>query len=229
MRNLLSKGKQAIEALQLRSRAAGLWRDRAEPALRACAASRRLRRLVVAGVIAGVGGTGWLYVAIRRSAGVQPKKPADVIIVLGAGYERHVRLPKRVYRARLLYARDLYERGMAPHIIVTERSPAAEIAREYLVELGVPEEAVKLERRSATTWENLSGAHQTMRENEWRTAIIVTCGFHMYRSLKMCEELGIPPQGAATPYAHIEKSGYKRAKYTLRECGTYVAHVLTGK
>jgi uncharacterized SAM-binding protein YcdF (DUF218 family) len=160
---------------------------------------------------------------------VQPNRPADAIIVLGAGYEPHMRLPKRVYRARLLYARDLYEREMASHIIVTERSPAAEIAREYLVELGVPEETIKVESRSATTWENLSGAQAIMRQHEWRTAIIVTCGFHMFRSLKMCEELGIPAQGAATPYSHIEKIGYKRAKYTLRECGTYVAHVLTGK
>jgi uncharacterized SAM-binding protein YcdF (DUF218 family) len=176
-----------------------------------------------------VGGTGWLYVTIRRSAGVQPTKPADVIIVLGAGWERPLRLPKRVYRARLVYARELYERGLAPHIIVTEKSPAAEIAREYLIELGVPEEAVEFENHSTTTWENLAYAQDIMREHGWQSAIVVTCGFHMFRSLRMCEELGIPAQGAASPYAHIERSAYKRFRYTLRECGTYAAHVLTGK
>lgn len=229
MRKLLVSGIEALKSLRIGSRGAELWKTKAVPSLRACAGSRRVRRVLLAGVLAGAGGTGWLYVTIRRSAHVQPTRPADAIIVLGAGWERQVRLPKRVYRARLLYARDLYERGMAPNIIVTEQSPAAEIAREYLVTIGVPEEAIEFENRSTTTWENLSYAREVMRRHKWRTAIVVSCGFHMFRSLKMCEELGIPAQGAATPYTHIEKVGYKRVKYTLRECEMYIGHRFTGR
>ncbi len=229
MRKLLASSIEAIKGLQIGLRAAELWRGKVSPALRACAGSRRLRRLLLAGVLAGAAGMGWLYVAIRRSATVQPNRPADVIIVLGAGSHRAVGLPRRVYRARLLYARDLYERGMAPNIIVTEQSPAAEIARDYLVTIGVPEEAIRYENRSTTTWENLLYAREVMRDEGWRTAIVVSCGFHMLRSLKMCEELGISAQGGATPYGHIEKNGRKRVKYTLRECEMYVAHLLTGK
>jgi uncharacterized SAM-binding protein YcdF (DUF218 family) len=229
MRKLLARTGEALRGLRIGPRAARAWGDGIRPALRACARSRRLKRLLAAGLLGAAGGTGWLYVTIRRSAGVQPTRPADVIIVLGAGWEGTVRLPKRVYRARLLHARDLYERGMAPNIIVTERSPAAEIARDYLTDLEVPEDAIAIENRSATTRENLSYAQEIMRERGWETAIVVSCGFHMFRSLKMCEELGIPAQGAATPYSHIEKIGYKRVRYTLRECGTYVAHKLTGR
>ncbi len=226
---MLRRSQEALKALRLGPRAAEAWEGKVKPALGRCARSRRLKRVLAVGVLAAAGSMGWLYVTIRRAAAVQPTKPADAIIVLGAGSLRAVGLPRHVYRARLLYARDLYERGMAPNIIVTEQSPAAEIARDYLVKVGVPEEAVRFENRSTTTWENLSYARDVMRDEGWQTAIVVSCGFHMFRSLKMSEELGLSAQGAATPYSHIEKDSRKRIRFTLRECEMYLAHLLSGR
>ena len=226
---MLRRSQEALKGLRTRFCVAKAWRSRARPALRRCTRSRRLKRVLAVGVLAGAGSMGWLYVTIRRASTVQPTKPADAIIVLGAGSLRAVGLPRHVYRARLLYARDLYERGMAPNIIVTEQSPAAEIARDYLVKVGVPAEAIRFENRSTTTWENLLYAREVMREEAWRTAIVVSCGFHMFRSLKMSEELGLSAQGAATPYSHIEKDSRKRIRFTLRECEMYLAHLLSGR
>ena len=137
MRLTFREATDLARRLRLGSRAADCWRGTLRPTLATCVGSRRVRRLVATSLVVGGGGVGWLYATIRGSATTQPDRPADVIIVLGAGWEPSAGLPKRVYRARLLYARDLHERGLASHIIVTERAPAAEIARDYLVKIGI--------------------------------------------------------------------------------------------
>jgi uncharacterized SAM-binding protein YcdF (DUF218 family) len=196
----------------------------------ACRLLPRTRRgCVAAGLLLGcLGNAAWLYAVIRRGAHVQPTRPADAIIVLGAGWERPLRQPKLVYRNRLRYGQDLYERGLAEHIIVTEQSPAAEIACEYLVSRGVPEDAIRVEKRSTTTWENLRFAQEIMRANGWRTAIVVSDGFHLPRCLRMCDDLGLRAEGAATPYSTIEQRPYRRVKYTLREVGTWAIYGVRG-
>jgi uncharacterized SAM-binding protein YcdF (DUF218 family) len=169
-----------------------------------------------------------LYATIRQGAHAQPTRPADVILVLGAGSELPGPRPKPVYQSRLRYARDLWQRGFAPHVIVTERSPAAEAAREYLIGLGVPQDAVALENRSATTRENLAFARDLMRSHAWRGCIIVSDGFHLSRALRMSRDLGLDAQGAATPYSLIELLPVRRVKYTLREVPRYAAYLLVG-
>jgi uncharacterized SAM-binding protein YcdF (DUF218 family) len=167
-----------------------------------------------------------LYWTVRRGAHTQPREAADCIVVLGAGYERPTRQPTLTYRNRLRHGKDLYEQGLAKHIIVTELAPAGEIAREYLLSLGVPEDAVLYENRSRTTWQNLEFAQEVMREHGWTTAIIVSDGFHIHRSLMMCRDLGIPAQGAATPYSVIERVAYKRVRYSVREVPLLVAQAV---
>jgi uncharacterized SAM-binding protein YcdF (DUF218 family) len=170
-----------------------------------------------------------MYAAVRRTAHVQPTRRTDVIIVLGAGWERPTHLPTPTYRGRLKHALDLYGCGFADHIIVTELAPAAEIAREYLVSRGVPADAIRFENRSTTTWENLVFARGVMRANGWRSAIVVSDGFHLWRSLQMCQELGIEAQGAATPYSRIERTPRLRRRYSLAEVRKHVTHCLTGQ
>jgi len=187
------------------------------------------RGCVAAGVLLGFAGcAAALYATIRGSANVQPTHSADAIIVLGAGCEQPGPRPRPVYESRLLHARDLRERGLSDHIIVTEQSPAAEAAREYLVSLGVPEDAIEVENRSVTTWENLRFARDVMQRRGWRSAIVVSDGFHMSRAVRMCRDLGIEPQGAATPYSRIERRPGGRVKYTLREIGVYVVYLVRG-
>ncbi|MBM3474041.1 MAG: YdcF family protein [Armatimonadetes bacterium] len=188
------------------------------------------RGCVATGVLLGALGCGLaLYAVVRRGARAQPTRQADAIIVLGAGCEQPGPRPRPVYRNRLVYARDLWQRGMAPHIIVTEQSPAAEAAREYLLAIGVSEDAVELENRSTTTYENLALARDVMRANGWRRCIVVSDGFHLSRAVRMCRDLGLDPQGAATPYSLIEQRPGGRVKYTLREVGVYVIYLLTGR
>jgi uncharacterized SAM-binding protein YcdF (DUF218 family) len=160
---------------------------------------------------------------------MQPTHAADVIIVLGAGCELPGPVPRPVYRDRLLHARDLWQQGMAPHIIVTEQSPTAEAARDYLIGLGVAGEAIELENRSTTTLGNLAFAAEVMQRHGWRRCIVVSDGFHLARATRMCRDLGLEVQGAATPYSRIERFPGARAKYTLREVGVYAIYLLAGR
>lgn len=167
---------------------------------------------------------GALYVQVRRHAHDQPTHDADAIIVLGAGGGPS--RPSATYRARLDHALDLYKRGLAPKIIVTERTPGAEGARRYLLISGVPTEDVLMENRSTTTWENLRFAREVMVERGWNSAIISSCGFHLYRATRMAAELGIDAQGAAAPGSLIEAKPAARTKMTWLEVRKLFAHAI---
>jgi len=183
----------------------------------------------VAVVLAACLATVVLSVQIRRSSTLQPTERADVLIVLGAGVlATSPDMPGRCYRPRLDHARDLLGQGLAPRIIVTELSPGAEVARDYLLAQGVPDSAIVLENQSVNTWENLYYARGIMGREGWRTAIVVTCPFHLYRSMRIARDLGIPAQGAAAPNSPTEEFLYRKIKYTLRECVIYAKYRVAG-
>ena len=179
---------------------------------------------VLAGLIAGFGAV--LYVRIRQMDDLQPTHRADCIIVLGAGVRDGG--PGRCYRPRLEHARSLYRAGLAERVIVTELSPAAEVARDYLIQRGVPVEAIALEDRSRDTIENLAFSRKIMGERGWRTAIVVTCPFHIFRSRAIARDLGMDVQMAAAPNSPTERDLYRHVKYTLREVLAYPLYRLFG-
>ena len=190
--------------------------------------SLRRRALILLGVLLLAAGIAMSVVSacVRRAATAQPTRPADAIIVLGAGSSGGQ--PKPVYRARLDHGLTLFEAGLAPNIIVTEKAPAAQTAREYLIARGVPEHAVLLEDRSRTTSENLLYAEQVMQEHGCQTAIVVSCGSHLFRALRMSHDLGIAAQGAAAPGTPAERTALKRFKFTFSEARKYLTYRLLG-
>jgi len=175
---------------------------------------------VLLGALAGFSAV--LYVRIRDVDDLQPTRRADCIIVLGAGVRNGG--PGRCYRPRLNHAVSLYQNGLAPNIIVTELSPAAEVARDHLLRRGIPRSAIAMENRSRDTWENLSFSQEVMRERGWESAIVVTCPFHLYRSRAMARDLGIDVQMAAAPNSPTEDNLWKHVKYTLREVVAYALY-----
>lgn len=72
--------------------------------------------LFLALILAFLGWSCWVYVQIEDYAGLDQAAPSDAIAVLGAAeYDGQ---PSPVFRARLDHARELYNRGIAPLIIV---------------------------------------------------------------------------------------------------------------
>lgn len=120
---------------------------------------------------------------------------ADAIILLGGatrtpGYPRPT---AEVNEAgdRLLYAAWLYQNGAAPYIVVSGGAAAwsgpqglteAEIIAGLLNRMGVPDEALLLEKSSWNTYENAEESAAILEEHNIERAILVTSAIHMPRA-----------------------------------------------
>ena len=122
------------------------------------------------------------------------ENPADAIFVPGA------RIGGRALNLRLDMAYKLYSEGFASIIIVSggqgtdEPTTEAAFMAEYLIALGVPEEAILLETESVSTEENFAFSKIIMDENGIEDIIIVSNDYHCYRCGKIAQNNGIPYQ-----------------------------------
>ena len=109
---------------------------------------------------------------------------------------------------RIWHAARLYKQGLAPKIIVSGgRSPGmetrpdiqteAQIMRELLLDLGVPDSALILEDQSRTTREN---AEKTKSFVKNQSVALVTSAFHMPRSVKTFENAGLKVDAYPTDF-----------------------------
>lgn len=123
-----------------------------------------------------------------------PKK-SDTIIVLGCavwGSNPSPALYERIYTAA-----ELYKAGYAKKIIASggkgpdENISEAEAIRKQLIRLGVKEEDIAVEKASTNTYENLLFSKKIMQKDGYKTCIIVTNYFHIYRSKMITKDLKI--------------------------------------
>lgn len=121
----------------------------------------------------------------------------DAVIVLGAGVrgERVTRPLARRLDAAFYYWQqnpDAYivvTGGLGNRATITE----AEAMARYLVERGVPREAILLEELSTSTYENLTFAKEILDEHflgEFRV-VVITNDFHLYRGVQTARRVGL--------------------------------------
>jgi uncharacterized SAM-binding protein YcdF (DUF218 family) len=131
----------------------------------------------------------WLGLAALPSS-----SQADCIVVPGAAVRAN-RQPSDALRYRLEAALDLFEAGRAPWIVVTGGGEGnyaeAEVMAEWLLERGVPPDAVIVEDRAANTRESGRHVAHQMRERGLRSALIVTQWFHVARTRLCLEQEGV--------------------------------------
>ena len=135
----------------------------------------------------------------RAAAAQAPACCYDAIVVLGGGMTPaappFLMEPDLSDGAdRIWYAAQLYHRGVARRIIVSGGSfveqrggPAtseAEAMRRFLIDLGVPSEAIVSEGNSLNTLENIRNVRRMV--GDARVALI-TSAFHMPRALKIAQ------------------------------------------
>lgn len=106
-------------------------------------------------------------------------RQSDVIIVLGTDSKGY----------REAWAAELYQKGLAEKIImcgyeVGWKSSTADIMKRHAVHLGVPEDAILLDYgwNNQGTWDNAINALKLVKENNFRSAIVVTSNYHTRRS-----------------------------------------------
>lgn len=182
-----------------------------------------LRALVALALLALVH-TAVTYLRIRAQSLTDETRPASVIVVFGAA--EYAGRPSPVYRARLDHALALYQRGIAPVVIVTGgHGPdplysEGGVGRDYLKAHGVPEERLIAETQGENTVQSAARVAAIMRANGMRDCVAVSDGYHIFRIKRMLEHHGVTVYGAPRPQQRSSTRA-QRMKITLREVLSY--------
>jgi uncharacterized SAM-binding protein YcdF (DUF218 family) len=157
---------------------------------------------------------------------------ADAIVILGAAqYDGE---PSPVFAGRLDHAALLYEQGRADRVLVLgggqpgDRFTEAEAGRAYLVEKGVPVDAIILVPRGHTTFESLRAAAPVMQEAGLDSAFLVSDPWHNARAERMARDLGIDGHASAT-WQSAATSQETRSEGYLRETFAYLYYRVVGR
>lgn len=179
------------------------------------------RRGLLVGVALLASGVAWLYYQVDARSRVDEARYADVIIVLGSAVWKNER-PSTSLVARMQHAIDLYRAGAAEHLIFSGGLGAnppteAEVMRRLANGAQIPADAIVLEDQSHSTEENLANSQALMRARGWRTAIIVSDPFHLYRAETMARHLGLDAAGSGAYNSPLFTQPFLRTWYTGRE------------
>lgn len=170
-----------------------------------------------------------IAISIWNYGKVDEKAPADVAIVLGAAISDGEVSP--VYRERINHAIMLYEEGTVDFIILTggfgegSYKSDSQVAKEYALSQGLPEEKILIEEKSTITEENLEFSKEIMTENNLETAIIVSDPLHMKRAMLMAKDYNITALSSPTTTS-MYKSLKTKIPFLLREEIFYVGYCI---
>jgi uncharacterized SAM-binding protein YcdF (DUF218 family) len=171
----------------------------------------------------------WIARQIEQQSTRDEAHKADVILVLGAAEYRGK--PSPVLQARLDHALELYEQGLAPYLLTTGGAGGdpvfteGEVGRAYLTKQGVPSEKILVEPAGATTAQSVVAAVEIMRRMNLHSCLVVSDGYHIYRTKRMLEKQGIQVYGSPRPGAKVSQRSlpwlyFKQAVgYTLWHVG----------
>lgn len=182
-----------------------------------------LRRKVAAAVAVAITlALAWaaVVVAVALAAARDQTKTAEAIVVLGAA--QYNGRPSPVFRARLNHAAALYQRGLAPLVLVTggtgsgDTVSESEVGRRYLLKAGLPESAVAA-LPGSTTSSSLDGVARWFSGRESRRVLLVSDGFHMLRLEIIARRLGLVPFTSPAPGSPIRSNPRLNAGYFLAE------------
>ena len=175
------------------------------------------------------------FVAVWRAAHTDDASTvdrADAIVVLGAAeYDGQ---PSPVFAGRLDHAQLLYEQHRAPIVIVLgggqpgDVTTEAEAGRDYLVQQGLPADAVVAEPVGHTTMESLRAAASYMRDHGLRSAFLVSDPWHNLRVRRMASDLGIEGFVSATWHSAARSEETRFPGY-VRETFAYIYYRVFGR
>lgn len=147
--------------------------------------------------------TASLMIEIDRQSSLDEATASDVIVVLGAAEYRGK--PSPIFRARLDHGLELFRRGIAPRILTTGGAGGdpdfteSEVGRAYLIQHGVPSEAIILETAGESTAHSTAATAEIMRRMDLDSCVVVSDGYHIFRAKKLLEEHGMQVFGSPRP------------------------------
>ena len=135
------------------------------------------------------------FVQVWTASRSDEARASGAIIVLGAAqYDGE---PSPVFAARLDHAADLYDQGLAEIVVVTggrqegDRFTEANSGYRYLLDRGIPDEALRLEVDGTNTWESLVASAHFLADEGVDEVLLVSDPYHSYRIAATAGELGL--------------------------------------
>lgn len=179
---------------------------------------RRSRQLVlIALALLWLGGNRYVAGEVVQSLEWRYLPPAEIpraeaIVILGGGTSpaEYPRATVEVDGAgdRVIYGARLYRESAAPLVVVTggrlpwsnSESSGADSMTQFLLFMGVPQEAILLERESDNTYENAVFTKALLEKQGINRILLVTSAMHMPRSVLVFEKQGFEVIPAPTDY-----------------------------
>src|SRR6266496_1220976 len=183
-------------------------------------ARRALGGIVVAVTLMALGWAA-VVVAVAVQAAHDQATGADAIAVLGAA--QYNGRPSPVFRARLNHAATLYQRGLAPTVLVTGDVGArdtlneADVGRDYLVRLGIPDNAAIPLAGGHDTFTSLEQVKRWFAGRDSRRVLLVSDGFHMLRLQIIASRLGLTPYTSPAAGSPIHANVRRNTGYLFAE------------
>ena len=162
---------------------------------------------------------GVTFVQVWRAARNDQARPADAIVVFGTAQYNGV--PSPVLAARLDHAIELYQKDLAPVIVVTggnqpgDQYTEATASANYLIQRGIPDEDVLREVSGTSSWQSLAAAANFLDDRQITDVLLVSDPFHSLRIRAMASELGL--EGHSSPTKTSPIRGMTEARYMARE------------
>lgn len=185
---------------------------------------RRLLAVLMLVLVAVVLGTASRVWWVAR----QDDRPrSDAIVVLGAS--QFDGRPTEVFRSRLDHAKQLYDRGVAPRVVVLgggapgDRTTEGASGAAYLRAKGVSAVAVGEGRN---TLQSVQALKRVFAARGWQSAVLVTDPWHTLRSRRMATDLGLSATGSPTRTGPSVRTRSTEARYIARETAAYLYYRL---
>ena len=125
--------------------------------------------------------------------------------------------PSPMLKDRMDTAIELYGKGAAPKLLLSGDNGVKEYSEPdcmlvYALKQGVPAEDIFLDFAGFSTYDSVYRANAVFKADRM---IVVTQKYHLFRTLKLCDALGITSKGVASDQRKHRKRIFREAREVL--------------
>jgi uncharacterized SAM-binding protein YcdF (DUF218 family) len=168
---------------------------------------------------------------------VELARKADAIVVFAGGVGESGKA-RGGYQERVKQAVDLYQQGLASHVIFSSGYAfvfrEAKVMKELAVALGVPASEIFVETKAVDTHQNVIYVAEILQQHQWQSILLVSSPYHMRRAMLAWRKSAPEIQVIAAPvpvsqfYAHGRGATLEQLRGILQEYLAILLYWLRG-